>query len=318
MAEMQYRRLGRSGLKVSVVGVGTNNFGARMDDADVSRVVHAAIDQGITLFDTADVYSRGRSEELLGAAIKGKRERVIIATKFRSPMGEGPYDQGGSRRYLRRAVEASLRRLDTDWIDLYQMHAPDPDTPIEETLAILDDLVHEGKVRYIGSSNFAGWQIADADWIARTERLTPFISAQNHYSLLHRDVEKEVIPACERFDIGMLPFFPLAAGMLTGKYRRGQAAPAGTRLANNPRADRWLSERNFEIVEQLERFASERGVSLLAVAIGGLAAQPQVASVIAGATNADQVGANVEAGLWTPSAEDLAEVDRITGAQHPH
>jgi aryl-alcohol dehydrogenase-like predicted oxidoreductase len=311
---MRFRRFGNSGLKVSVVGLGTNNFGARMDDQDVPRVVHAAIDCGITLFDTADVYTRGRSEELLGQALKGRRDRVIIATKFKSPMGDGPLDRGGSRHYLRRAVVASLRRLDTDYIDLYQMHSPDPDTPMEETLATLDDLVHEGKVRYIGSSNFAGWQIADADWVSRTEHLTRFISTQNHYSLLHRDVEAEVIPACERFGVGMLPYFPLAAGMLTGKYHRGEQPPAGTRLAGSPRADRWLTERNFEVVEGLQRFADDRDISLLSVAIGGLAAQPQVASVIAGATKVEQIEANVTAGLWEPTAEDLAEIDRIAPA----
>jgi aryl-alcohol dehydrogenase-like predicted oxidoreductase len=311
MTEMAYRNLGSSGLKVSVVGVGTNAFGSRVDDADVPKIVHAAIDCGITLFDTADVYARGKSESLLGAAVAGRRDRVLIATKFMSPMGEGPYERGGSRLYIRRAVEASLRRLGTDYIDLYQMHAPDPETPIDETLATLDDLVHEGKVRYIGSSNFDGWQIADAAWTARVHHWTPFVSAQNHYSLLHRDVEREVIPACERFAVGMLPYLPLAAGVLTGKYSRGQGAPEGTRLANNPRSDRWLNERNFDIGEALEAFARERGISLLQVAIGGLAAQSQVGSVIAGATKPEQIEANVAAGLWEPTPEDLAEVDRL-------
>jgi aryl-alcohol dehydrogenase-like predicted oxidoreductase len=315
MTDMRFRRLGDSGLKVSVVGVGTNNFGRRLDEAAALRVVHAAIDLGINLFDTADVYGAGASERYLGAAIKGKRDRVVIATKFRSPMGDGPNDQGGSRLYIRRAVEASLERLGTDYIDLYQMHEPDPDTPIDETLSTLDDLVREGKVRYIGSSNFAGWQIADADWTAQVNRWTAFVSAQNAYSLLNRAVEREVIPACERFGVGMLPFFPLASGMLTGKYRRGQPPPPGTRLANNPRADRFVNDANFDVVERLERFAAERGIALMHVAIGGLATQPQVASVIAGAMSPEQVVANVEAGSWEPSPEDLAEIDRLAPTQ---
>jgi aryl-alcohol dehydrogenase-like predicted oxidoreductase len=312
---MRFRRLGGSGLKVSVVGLGCNNFGRRLDEAEAKRVVDTAIDCGITLFDTADVYGDGESERSLGAAVKGRRDQVIIATKFRSAMGEGPYEQGGSRLYIRRAVENSLRRLGTDYIDLYQMHRPDPDTPIEETLSALDDLVHEGKVRYIGSSNFAGWQIADADWVARVNRWTPFVSAQNHYSLLQREVEREVIPACRRFDIGMLPFFPLASGMLTGKYRRGEEPPPGSRLAGNPNADRFLNEANLAIVESLERFAAERGLSLLQIAFGGLAAQPQVASVIAGATKPEQVVDNVKAGAWEPTPDELAEIDRLAPTQ---
>jgi aryl-alcohol dehydrogenase-like predicted oxidoreductase len=315
MTDMRFRHLGKSGLEVSVVGLGCNNFGGRLDAAGSERVVHAALDQGITLFDTADVYGQGESERILGAALKGRRDQAIIATKFASPMGEGPYCQGGSRRYIRQAVEASLQRLDTDYIDLYQMHRPDPRTPLEETLSTLDDLIHEGKVRYVGSSNFAGWQIADADWIARVNHWVPFVSAQNEYSLLNRTVERELIPACERFGVGMLPFFPLAAGMLTGKYRRGEAPPSGTRLARSPRADRFLNDANFEVVERLEQFAAERGVTLLQLAISGLAAQPQVASVIAGATTPEQVAANVQAGLWEPSPDDLAEIDRLAPSQ---
>jgi aryl-alcohol dehydrogenase-like predicted oxidoreductase len=286
-----------------------------MDEDASVRVVHAAIDHGITLFDTADVYGAGDSERYLGAAVKGRRNRVLVATKFRSSMGNGPYDQGGSRLYIRRAVEASLRRLGTDYIDLYQMHGPDPDTPIEETLSTLDDLVREGTVRYIGSSNFAGWQIADAGWTARVERWTPFVSAQNRYSLLDRAVEREVIPACRRFGVGMIPYSPLASGMLTGKYRRGQEPPSGTRLAGSPRADRFLNDANFDVVESLERFARERDLTLLQIAIGGLAAQPEVASVIAGATSPEQVAANVESGSWQPSPEDLAEIDRLAPPQ---
>ncbi|MGH2443703.1 MAG: aldo/keto reductase, partial [Chloroflexota bacterium] len=234
MAEMRYRRLGNSGMQVSVVGLGCNNFGRRLDRESSIKVVHAALDCGINLFDTADVYGSGESEEYLGAAIKGRRNSVLIATKFSSGMGPGPNDHGGSRGYIRRAVEASLDRLGEDYIDLYQMHGPDEGTPIEETLSALNDLVREGKVRYIGSSNFAGWQIADAAWTARVNHWTPFVSAQNQYSLLDREVEREVIPACEHFGQGMLPYLPLASGMLTGKYRRGQPPPSGTRLAGSP------------------------------------------------------------------------------------
>ncbi|SRR5579884_252391 len=313
---MEFRTVGDSGLQVSVVGLGCNNFGRRLDAAATKRVVDAAIDQGITLFDTADVYGSGESESYLGAALKGRRNDVVIATKFRSPMGKGPYHEGGSRRYIRRAVEASLKRLGTDYIDLYQMHSPDPSTPIQETLSTLNDLVREGKVLYIGSSNFSGWQIADAAWLSRTGGFASFISAQNHYSLLERSVEREVVPACARFGVGVLPYFPLASGILTGKYRRDQPAPEGSRLAGAS-TNRFVNERNFEIVEQLEALGRERGLSLLQIAIGGLAAQPQIASVIAGATKPEQVRDNVQAGLWKASPEELAEIDRIAPTQRP-
>lgn len=311
---MEFRRVGRSGLQVSVVGLGTNNFGRRLDLDASRRVVDAAIDAGMTFFDTADIYGGGASEKYLGAALKGRRGRFIIATKFGSPMGDGPYDRGGSRVYLRRAVEASLTRLDTDYIDLYQMHFPDRLTPIEETLSTLNDLVREGKVLHVGSSNFAGWQIADADWIARTKGFEPFVSAQNHYSLLERDVEREVIPACEHFGISMIPYFPLMSGLLTGKYQRGRDVPQGTRLAASPAAQSILTDANYDIVEQLQRFAQSRGVTLLDVAIGGLAAQPAVVSVIAGATKEEQVTANAEAAAWIPAPEDVEEINRISGA----
>jgi aryl-alcohol dehydrogenase-like predicted oxidoreductase len=310
---VKQRRLGESGLLVSVVGLGCNNFGGRLERDDSIRVVHAALDDGITIFDTADIYGGGRSEDFLGAALRDRRDRAIVATKFGMEMGgDVLYRRGGSRIYVRQAVEASLRRLQTDHIDLYQMHEPDPSTPIWETLSVLDDLVHEGKVRYIGSSNFSGWQISDAEWTARSHGWTRFTAAQNQYSLLVRAVEREVIPACGHHGIGMLPFFPLAAGMLTGKYRRGEAAPEGTRLARAPSAQRYLTPRNFDVLEALQRFAGERGVGLLSVAIGGLAAQPCVASVIAGAMTPEQVAANVAAGEWEPDAEERAEIDRIT------
>jgi aryl-alcohol dehydrogenase-like predicted oxidoreductase len=312
-AEMTYRQLGHSGLTVSTVGIGCNNFGARMADADVSAVVDAAIDAGITLFDTADVYgNRGGSETLLGQALEGRRDEVVVATKFGMDMGgaNGP-DWGvrGSRRYIRLAVEGSLKRLGTDWIDLYQMHAPDPRTPIEETLGALTELVAEGKVRYLGSSNFAGWQVVDADWTAHAGHLEAFVSAQNEYSWLRRGIEAELVPALLHTGQSLLPYFPLASGLLTGKYQRGAAAPEGTRLAS--RTDR-LAAANFDVIEELASFAGARDLTMLQVAIGGLAAMPAVGSVIAGATSVQQVRQNVAAGLWQPTPEDLEELRQIT------
>jgi aryl-alcohol dehydrogenase-like predicted oxidoreductase len=313
---MEHRRLGNSGLSVSVVGLGCNNFGRKLDLDSTRAVVDAAIDAGITLFDTADIYGtpHGTSEEYLGAVLGRRRDDVIIATKFGMDMeGVNGRDFGarGSRRYIHRAVEASLRRLETDHIDLYQMHEPDPATPIEETLAALDDLVRDGKVRYLGNSNFAGWQIADADWTARTNGLTRFVSAQNRYSLLHRHAEAATVPACERFGLGLLPFFPLESGLLTGKYRRGEAPAPGTRMAMERYAS-WLATARWDVIEGIEKYAAARGLTPLDVAIGGLAAQPAVTSVIAGATTPEQIHANVAAGRWRPSAEDLAELDEIT------
>ncbi|MDX6320795.1 MAG: hypothetical protein QOF52_653 [Propionibacteriaceae bacterium] len=312
-SDMTYQQLGNSGLTVSTVGLGCNNFGARMLDEDVPAVVNAAIDAGITLFDTADVYGNaGGSEIRLGKALGSRRDEVIVATKFGADMrgANGP-DWGvrGSRRYIRIAVENSLRRLGTDWIDLYQMHTPDPYTPVEETLAALTELVNEGKVRYIGSSNFAGWQVVDADWIAQTSGYEAFISAQNEYSWLKRGIEAELVPALERTGQSLLPYFPLASGLLTGKYKRGADAPDGTRLASN--SDR-LAAANFDLIEKIEAFAEERGLTMLQVAIGGLAAMPIVGSVIAGATRVEQIEQNVAAGLWVPTAEDLETLLDIT------
>jgi aryl-alcohol dehydrogenase-like predicted oxidoreductase len=315
MGEMEYRRLGNSGLVVSVVGLGCNNFGRKLD-ADATRaVVDAAFDAGITLFDTADIYGtpHGASEETLGAALQGRRDEIVLASKFGMDMeGLNGNDFGarGSRRYIVRAVEASLRRLRTDHLDLYQMHQPDPATPIDETLAALDDLVRSGKVRYLGNSNFTGWQIADADWTARAAGHTPFISAQNQYSLLQRGVEAEVLPACEHFGLGFLPFFPLDSGLLTGKYRRGEKAAEGTRLAQE-RYQPWLDAADWDTIEALTAYGSERGHSLLDVAIAGLAAQPAVTSVIAGATSPDQIRANAAAGSWRLSGEDVSALDQI-------
>lgn len=313
MTDMTYSQLGDSGLTVSTVGVGCNAFGSRIDERETTDVVRAALDAGITLFDTADVYGGdpGDSETLLGRALGPERHDVVVATKFGMDMrgANGP-DWGvrGSRRYIHKAVEASLRRLGTDHIDLLQMHAPDDLTPIDETLAALHELVTAGKVRYLGSSNFAGWQVVDADWEARSAGVTPFVSAQNKYSLYDRSAEDELIPACEHVGVGILPFFPLEYGLLTGKYKRGEAAPAGTRLASQRQR---LEGADFDRIDALQGFADERGVSLLQVAIGGLAAQPTVASVIAGATRPDQVRGNAEAGLWEPTPADLAALDDL-------
>jgi aryl-alcohol dehydrogenase-like predicted oxidoreductase len=318
MGEMAYRRLGASGLVVSAVGVGCNNFGRKLDLDSTRAVVDAALDEGITLFDTADVYGspRGASEQLLGQALKGRRDDIVLATKFGMDMdgANGPdWSARGSRRYIARAVEASLRRLETDYIDLYQMHRPDPATPIEETLAALDDLVRAGKVRYLGNSNFAGWQVADGDWVARANRLTPFVSAQNEYSLITRDVEAELVPACERFGLGILPFFPLNSGLLSGKYRRGEAPAEGTRLSLNRYAP-VVANAPWDTIEALDAYAKERGRTLLDVAIGGLAARPAVASVIAGATTPEQVRTNAAAIGWRPTTGDRDELNRILQA----
>jgi aryl-alcohol dehydrogenase-like predicted oxidoreductase len=314
---MDFRRLGDSGLAVSVVGMGTNNFGLKLDMQQCREVVHASLDEGITLFDTADSY--GASEQRLGELLEGQRDDVIIATKFGSnvravaggPDNGADWQARGARRYIRRAVEGSLRRLRTDWIDLYQLHLPDPLTPIEETLSTLSDVVREGKIRYLGHSNFTAWMTADADWTARTRGLERFISAQNRYNLLDRDVEAELIPAMLRYGIGMLPYAPLAGGLLSGKYRRGQAPPPDSRVAVWHR-ESMLTDENFDRIEALEEFAKRAGISVLEVAIGGLAAKPTVASVIAGATSAEQVKANVLAGQWRPSTAEQTELDEIT------
>jgi aryl-alcohol dehydrogenase-like predicted oxidoreductase len=275
-------------------------------------VVDAAIDMGVTLFDTADMYSMGASEEFIGEALAGRRDQVVLATKFghrRADMGYGPAAGAkGGRAYIRRAVEGSLRRLRTDYIDLYQLHVPDPATPIAETLAALDELVREGKVRYIGNSNFAGWQIAEAAHVAEKIGVAPFVSAQNHWSLLERAVEAEVVPAARHYGLGVLPYFPLANGLLTGKVRRGRPVPEGTRLAARgaPIADEQLDR-----VEALIAWGERRGRGLLEVAIGALAAQPGCASVIAGATSATQVKSNTEAAEWVPTDDELAEIDEI-------
>ncbi|HEY5107753.1 MAG TPA: aldo/keto reductase [Caulobacteraceae bacterium] len=309
---MEFRRLGLSGLKVSEVGLGCNNFGMRIDQAGADAVIGAALDAGITLFDTADVYGGLKSEAMLGQALKDKRNDVVVATKFAMPTGAGPDHRGGSRRYVIKALEASLKRLGTDYVDLYQMHAPDAETPIDETLRALDDLVTSGKVRYIGNSNFSGWQIADADWVARSQHLNRFVSAQNNYSLLETNVEREVAPACERFGLGFLPFFPLASGLLSGKYRRGEPPPKGTRLAAwGPRGEQALNDKNFAKLDKLETYARDHDHTLLELAFAWLLGHPTVSSVIAGATTPEQVRANAATAAWRLSPSDVAEVTAL-------
>ncbi|HUJ56083.1 MAG TPA: aldo/keto reductase [Gaiellaceae bacterium] len=299
---MRTRTLGDGGPEVSVVGLGTNNFGRRCDYEQTLSVIDAALDAGVTLFDTADIYGQGMSEEFIGRALEGRRDRVVIATKFGKPMDARPEERRGSPDYIEWAVESSLRRLRTDVIDVYQLHEPDPLTAIEETLGALNDLVAEGKVRWIGSSNFSAGQIEAAEEVARGGGLHRFVSVQNEYSFVEREAEDEVLPLCERLGIGFLPYFPLGSGILTGKYIHGEDATEG-RLAG-----REIPDEQWDRVEALQRFAGERGISLLDVAIGGLLGMPAVTSVIAGATKPEQVRANVAAGAWEPSAADVEEL----------
>jgi aryl-alcohol dehydrogenase-like predicted oxidoreductase len=313
---MESRNVGRTGLRVSEVGLGCNNFGARLDLEGTRRVVHRALDAGITLFDTADSYgNRGGSERLLGEILGDRRKDIVLATKFGMAFDEARDMKGASRRYIMTAVEDSLRRLRTDWIDLYQLHTPDPLTPIEETLRALDDLVRAGKVRYIGTSNMPAWQVVEALWTSQSRNLNAFASCQDEYSLVVRHIEKDLVPAMQAYGLGLLPFFPLASGLLTGKYRRGAAAPAGTRFAKIERlANRYMTERNFEIVEKLDAFAKARSHTLLELAFSWLAARPQVASVIAGATSAEQVEQNAKAIAWKLTPEEMAEIDRVSAS----
>ena len=313
---MQTRKLGGSGPDVSLVGLGTNNFGGRIDSAAARLVLDKALDLGVTLIDTADVYgNKGGSEEILGQLLGPRRKHIVLATKFGLPMDEAGKLRGASPRYVMQAVEASLQRLNTDWIDVYQMHYPDPATPIEETLRALDDLVHQGKVRYFGCSNFPAWQVMEAQWTAKSCGLNAFVSCQDEYSLVFRKQEAELMPAMRRLGLGLLPFFPLASGLLTGKYRRNAAMPAGTRLANTQRlADRYLTDRNWSIAERLGDFAESHGHTMLELAFSWLLAREPVASVIAGATRPEQLEQNIKAGDWKLSAEDIAEIDRISAA----
>ena len=312
---MEIRNLGQSGLRVSSIGLGCNNFGSRIDEAATKAVIHKALDVGITFFDTADVYGeRGGSEEAMGRILGDDRKRIVLATKFAAPMDDSGEKLGGSRQYIMAAVEESLRRLKTDWIDLYQMHRVDPNTPIEESLRTLDDLVRQGKVRYVGCSNFPAWEMTEAAWTARTAGLNGFVSCQDEYSLVHRAPEAELLPAARKLGLGLLPYFPLASGLLTGKYRRNTPLPAGTRLAKTQRlAHRYLTERNWEISERLGDFAEARGRTMLQLAFSWLLAQQPVASVIAGATGPEQLEQNVKAGDWALTADELSEIDRIAG-----
>ena len=311
---MELRKLGNSGLQVSVVGLGCNNFGMKIDLEASRKVVDQALELGVTLFDTADIYGkRGSSETFLGEMLGARRKAIVLATKFGMQMDKAGVLQGGSRRYIMAAVEDSLTRLKTDWIDLYQIHTPDPLTPIAETLRTLDDLVRAGKVRYIGCSNLPAWQVVEAQWTARQLGLNAFVSCQDEYSLLVRDPDRDLLPAMQAHGLGLLPFFPLASGLLTGKYRRHSDIPPGTRLAvMEPLAKRYMTDANWPIVEQLEQFASERGHTILELAFSWLAARPTVASVIAGATSAEQVAQNVKAIGWSLTAEELTAIDRIT------
>jgi len=307
MADLPKRALGILGPEVTVIGLGCNNFGRRVDLEGTRAVVDAALEAGITFFDTADIYGspHGRSEELLGEVLDGRRDQVVLATKFGMDMGDGRGPRG-SRDYILRAIEASLRRLRTEVIDLYWYHQPDGVTPIAETLATLDELVRAGTVHAIGASNFSAEQIEEADAVTRDRGLSRFTAVQNQYSLLVRDPEAEVLPTCERLGLGFVPFFPLASGLLTGKYRRGEAAPAGTRLAERPQVG---TDAQFDVVEALERYAADRGLALTDVAIGALLARQPVSSVIAGATRPEQVRANAAAARWTPDENDTTELE---------
>lgn len=311
---MQYRNLGHSGLRVSTIGLGCNNFGKRIDLDGAREVIMKAIDLGITLFDTADIYGeRGGSESAIGAVLGDERKRVILATKFGKPMADDGWKQGGSRRWMIAAVEDSLRRLKTNWIDLYQLHEPDPDTPIEETLRALDDLTSAGKIRYAGCSNMTAWRIVEAQLTAKSIGTSAFISVQNELSLVEREAEKELLPVAEKYGLGFLPFFPLASGLLTGKYRRGAELPAGARLSTQSQlANNYLNDRNWRIVDGLAQFCQARDRTLLELAFSWLLSKAPVASVIAGASNASQLEQNVKAGQWVLSGDELAEVDALT------
>ncbi|MBM3548593.1 MAG: aldo/keto reductase [Alphaproteobacteria bacterium] len=312
---MEQRTLGKSGLLVSVVGLGCNNFGGRTDFEGSKKVIHKAFDLGITLLDTADIYAnKGGSEEVIGKVLGDRRKDIVLATKFCGAMDDAGKLKGASRRYIMTAVEASLRRLQTDWIDLYQIHMPDPLTPMEETLRALDDLVTSGKVRYIGCSNHKAWQVTEAEWISRRDGIDRFISCQDEYSLIVRDAEKELIPAMQAYGIGLLPYFPLAGGMLTGKYKRNAPMPEKSRLSYmQPLADRYMTDANWQVVEKLEAFASPRGKTMLELAFSWLACRPTVASVIAGATKPEQLEQNAKAASWVLTPAEMAEIDKLSG-----
>jgi aryl-alcohol dehydrogenase-like predicted oxidoreductase len=310
---MKVRNLGKSDLRVSVIGLGCNNFGMFCDLEESRAVIDVALDSGITLFDTADIYGKqGGSETILGKVLGPRRKNIILATKFGKPMDDSGTMKGASRRYILDAVEASLNRLKTDWIDLYQIHESDPNTPMDETLTALDDLIRQGKVRYVGCSNFPAWKVVESCWVTHELDINGFVSCQDHYSLIARGIEHELIPAMESYDLGLLPFFPLAGGLLTGKYKRNKAAEKGTRFAAwKDLAQRYTTQENWNLIQNLEAFCAERAHNLLELAFGWLLAKPIVSSVIAGATRPEQIKRNISATGWILSDEDLAEIDRL-------
>lgn len=311
---METRNLGGSGLRVSAVGLGCNNFGQRSDLETSRKIIHKAIDLGITLFDTADIYAgRGGSENVLGQVLGDRRKDIVLATKYAKPMADDGTKQGASRRYIMQAVENSLRRLKTDYIDLYQQHDYDDLTPIDETLRALEDLIRHGKVRYIGCSNFPAWRVSEAQQVARQINTHAFVSCQDEYSLLVRDIEKDLLPMAQTYNLGLLPFFPLANGLLVGKYKRGEKPPADSRLGKvDYLRERYMNDRNLDIVQKLDAFAKQHGKTLLELAFSWLAARPQVSSVIAGASSPEQIEQNVQAIAWTLTADDMATIDQIT------
>jgi aryl-alcohol dehydrogenase-like predicted oxidoreductase len=315
---MKYRRLGSSGLEVSAIGLGCTNFGVRRDAAETRVIIDAALERGINLIDTANIYSAGKSEECVGHALEGRRQDVVLTSKFGQSTGEGPMKSGGSRRHVMQAVEDSLRRLRTDYIDLYQMHVPDPTVPIEETLRALDDLVRQGKVRYIGASCFEAWQLTEALWTSKEQGLEHFVSTQCHYSLLTRDIEHHVMPLCESYGVGLLPFFCLESGLLTGKYTSGEALPPDARAAKHPKfffGD--MSEENFEAVKKLQSFAKERDHTLTELSLAAILPRPAVSSIIVGAMSPEQLDGSLSALDWELTTEELAEVDRLAASPTP-
>lgn len=308
---MEYRQLGKSGLRVSAIGLGTNQFGGKVDQAGVNNIIDGAIDLGINLIDTADVYTKGQSESTLGVALRGKWHKVVLATKVYNATGEGPNDYGSSRYHIINGVNACLSRLQSDHIDVLQLHRYDATAPLDEILRALDDLVSAGKIRYIGASNYMAWQLAEANTVAEWHGWTRFVSVQNHYHMFERDIEREVLPYCKARNVGILPFFPLAGGFLTGKYRRGQAAPAGSRGESSPYVQKYMTDRNYDKVEAMESWAQERGHTMGELAHAWLLGHPEVSSVISGATSLDQIKANAASASWKLAQDEMAEVNKI-------
>jgi aryl-alcohol dehydrogenase-like predicted oxidoreductase len=308
---MEYRSMGNTGVRVSAVGLGTNQFGGKVDQDGVNDIIDAALDLGVNLIDTADVYQDGRSEATLGVALKGRWEKVILATKVYGSTGTGPNDRGASRYHIMSGVEASLRRLQTDHIDLYQIHRWDDDTPIEETLRALDDLITAGKVRYVGASNFLAWQLARANLLAEVQKLTPFATIQNHYHMLERGLEREMMSYCSAHNVGILPYFPLAGGFLTGKYKRDQPAPSGSRGETSGYVQRYMTPTNYSKVEKLTDWAEEHEHTMAELAHAWLLTHPEVCSVISGATKVSQIEENAKAADWRLSDEEAAEVNTV-------